>query len=109
MQGTSDEDFTLRQAFDRMPKIPGHGETVLGRHKSVRKEWVMKVIAEHHERYETITSDGERRTILTGRVPETNHWIMVVFVGDTETGRFLTAYTNRGLIKKYGGLPWDIP
>ena len=54
MQGTSDEDFTLRQAFDRMPKIPGHGETVLGRHKSVRKEWVMKVIAEPHERYETI-------------------------------------------------------
>ena len=57
MQGTSDEDFTLRQAFDRMPKIPGHGETVLGRHKSVRKEWVMKVIAEPHERYETITSE----------------------------------------------------
>ena len=33
---------------------------------------------------------------------------MVVFVGDIETGLFLTAYRNRGLIKKYGGLPWDI-
>ena len=34
---------------------------------------------------------------------------MVVFVGEPETGRFLTAYTNRGLVKKYGGLPWEIP
>ena len=109
MQGTSDENTRLRQAFDRMPKIPGHGETALGRHRSIRKEWVMRVIAEPYERYETITTDGERRTILTGQVPETNHWIMVVFVGAPETGRFLTAYTNRGLIKKYGGLPWETP
>ena len=104
-----DENARLRQAFDRMPKIPGHGETVLGRHGSIRKEWIMRVIAEPYERYETITSDGERRTILTGRVPEAKHWIMVVFVGEPKTGRFLTAYTNRGLVKKYGGLPWEIP
>ena len=103
------ENARLRRAFDRLPKIPGHGETVLGRHTSIRQEWIMKVIAGPYERYEVVTTDGERRTILTGRVPESNHWIMVVFVGDPETGMFLTAYTNRGLVKKYGGLPWEIP
>jgi len=105
----SDENARLRRAFDRLPKIPGHGETVLGRHSSIRKEWIMMVIAEPYERYESVTTDGELRTILTGRVPEAKHWLMVVFVGEPETGRFLTAYTNRGLVKKYGGLPWEIP
>ena len=89
------ENAILRRAFDHMPKIPGHGETVLGRHTSIRKEWVMKIIAEPYERYEVVTTDGEHRTILTGRVPESNHWIMVVFVGNPETGLFLTAYRTK--------------
>lgn len=77
-------------------------------HTSISKEWIMRVVAEPYERYEVVATDGEHRTILTGRVPESNHWIMVVFVGNPETGLFLTTYRNRGMIKKYGGLPWDI-
>ena len=33
-------------------------------------------------------------------------WITVVFVGDVETGRLLTAYQNRKLEREYGGRPW---
>ena len=46
-------------------------------------------------------------TVLTGRVSESRQWIMVVFVGDPETGKFPTAYHNRQLEDKYGGRPWQ--
>lgn len=97
----------LRRAFDRLPKVAGHGVDALERHDSVRPEWVMRVIAEPFERYETYTSYGERRTVVTGRVPESSQWIMVVFIGDPETGSFLTAYHNRSLARRYGGRPWQ--
>jgi hypothetical protein len=104
--GRDDDVEALRQAFERLPKVAGHGVTALERHDSIRPEWIMQVIAEPFERYEIRISDGERRTIITGRVPQSSQWIMVVFIGDPETGRFLTAYHNKHLARRYGGRPW---
>ena len=59
----------------------------------------------HNEMY---TLAGTHCTVLTGRVGESRQWIMVVLVGDPETGRFLTAYHNRQLEEKYGCRPWQI-
>ena len=103
----SDEIERLRQAFDRLPKVAAHGANALERHDSIRPEWVMQIIAEPYERYETHSTYGELRTVLAGRVPESPQWIMVVFVGDPETGRFLTAYHNKNLARRYGGRPWE--
>ena len=100
------ERARLRRAFDLLPKVPGHGDTALVRHSDILPEWVMLIVASSHERYEAVTPGGERRTVLTGRVPESRQWIMVVFVGDPETGEFLTAYHSRQLEEKYGGRPW---
>ena len=50
----------------------------------------------------------ERRTVIVGRVSESRQWIKVVFVGDPETGLFLTAYRDRRLDEDYGGPPWQI-
>ena len=104
-QGADDIEG-LRQAFDLLPKVAGHGMTALERHDSIRPEWVMLVIAQPYERYEIHTSYGERRTVITGRVPGSSQWIMVVFIGDPETGSFLTAYHNKNLARRYGGRPW---
>ena len=76
------------------------------RHASLLPEWVMAIIAEPREQYEVYTSEGERRTVLTGRVLECPQWIMVVFVGDVDGGQFLTAYQNSKLERRYGGRPW---
>jgi hypothetical protein len=103
----SDDTEQLRQAFDRLPKVAEHGAAALERHDSIRPEWVMQTIAEPYERYATHTTYGERRTVLTGRVPDSTQWITIVFVGDPGTGRFLTAYHNKNLAKRYGGRPWD--
>ena len=97
----------MRRAFDLLPKVAGHGDRVLDRHSDVPPEWIMSVIDSPYERYEAYTKEGERRIVLTGRVTESTRWIMVVFVGDPETGRFLTAYRNRSLERKYGGPPWS--
>ena len=103
----SDEERTrLQRAFEQMAKVAGHGEDVLVRHASILPEWVMAIIAEPREQYEVYTSEGERRTVLTGRVIECRQWIMVVFVGDVDSGRFLTAYQNSKLERRYGGRPW---
>ena len=67
----------------------------------------MLIVASPYERYEAVTPAGERRTVLTGRVSESRQWIMLVFVGDPETGEFLTAYHNRQLEEEYGGRPWQ--
>ena len=69
----------------------------------------MEIIAHPYDRYEVYTSEGERRTVCIGRVSESSQWIVVVFVGNPETGRFLTAYHNRNLEKEYGGRPWGNP
>ena len=103
---SADDIEELRRAFDRIPKVAWHGVTALERHDAVMPEWVMRVIEEPFERYEMYTSYGERRTVITGRVPESSQWIMVVFVGDPETGSFLTAYHNKNLARRYGGRPW---
>lgn len=60
----------------------------------------MLIIAAPYERYETYTSYGERRTVITGRVQESSQWVMVVFIGDPETGSFLTAYHNKNLARR---------
>ena len=59
----------------------------------------MEIIANPYRSDEVYTPEGEPRTILTGRVTESRQWIMVVFVGDPETGRFLTAYHNKNLVR----------
>lgn len=104
---TDDERARLRRAFELLPKASGHGESTLQRHRDIRPEWIMEIIADPYERYESYTRSGERSTVLTGRVPESAQWIMVVFIGDPETGLFLTAYHNRQLAKEYGGRPWS--
>ena len=103
---TDEERARLRRDFDLLPKVVGHGETALERHDDIRPEWVMLIVAAPHERYDATGSRGDQRTVLTGRVPESPQWIMVVFVGSPETGEFLTAFHNRDLEEKYGGRPW---
>ena len=105
---SDEERARLRRAFDLLPKVPDHGETVLERHDQILPEWIMQIIADPYEEMEVYTQEGERRTILNSRVPESRQWIMVVFVGDPETGEFLTAYHNKRLERKYGGRPWRI-
>jgi len=102
------ERARLRRAFDLLPKVEGHGETTPVRHRDVLPEWIMQIVAHSYEREVVYTDRGERRTVLNGRVSESQQWIVVVFVGDPETGRFLTAYHNRKLEDKYGGRPWEI-
>lgn len=101
-----DENAPLRQAYDRMRKAPRHGEDAQSRHSEIRPEWVMRIIANPHDRYEETHPDGERMTIIVGRVLESSQWIKLVFIGDPETGDFLTAYNDRRLEKWYGGRPW---
>ena len=103
---TDEERAKLRRAFELLPKVARHGETALVRHKLILPEWVMQIIDNPYERYEVYTDEGEWRTVFTGRVTDSLRWIMVVFVGNAETGRFLTAYHNRSLEGKYGGRPW---
>ena len=44
--GMSDaERARLRQAFELLPKVPEHGESVLERHNRILPEWIMAVIA----------------------------------------------------------------
>ena len=105
---TDEERERLRRAFNMLPKVADHGERVFERHDQVLPEWVMQIVADPYNRTEVYTERGEMRTILTGRVSESRQWLMVVFVGDPETGRFLTAYHNKRVEKKYGGRPWRI-
>ena len=98
----------LRQMFDAMPKVAGHGELFEDRHQDVLPEWVMRIIQDPFDQIEEYV-DGELRTLLVGRVEQSQQWIKVVFVGDLETGAFLTAYKDRRLANLYGGRPWQIP
>lgn len=101
------ENGGMRQAFDRMRKVPHHAADLEERHGDVRKEWVVEIIFNPYHRYEEYDGD-ELRTILVGRVPESRQWIKVVFVGTPEDGAFLTAYRDRRLNKIYGGGPWQM-
>ncbi len=107
MSSDADEIARLRRAFDELPKVPGHGDAALLRHSNVKPEWVMRIIAEPYHREEELDPKGQMQTIVVGRVPESNQWIKLVFVGDPETGLFLTAYNDRRLERKYGGRPWN--
>ena len=102
---SSDENARLRRAYQRMRKVSGYGEDILSRHPSIRPEWDMQIIEEPYDRYEE-HQYGERRTCIVGRVPDSNQWIKLVFVGDPETGEFLTAYQDKRLTIRYGGHPW---
>jgi hypothetical protein len=68
----------------------------------------MQIIADPFETFEDRDEHGRAYTIITGRVPESSQWIRVVFVGDPDTGVFITAYNDRRLVARYGGRPWDI-
>lgn len=73
---TGDERARLRRAFELLPKVEGHGDTALERHGDVLPEWIMEIIANPYRSDEAYTQEGERRTILTGRVTESRRWIM---------------------------------
>ena len=105
MSSSPDEIERLRRAFDALPKVPGHGETLDERHSDVLPEWVMLIVANPYSESEEF-SKGTMHTILIGRVPESRQWIKVVFEGTPEAGRFLTAYRDRRLDTEFGGSPW---
>ncbi len=105
MSSDPDKIARLRRAFDELPKVPGHGETLEERHSDVLPEWVMLIIANPYGNYEEYI-DGKLYTVLVGRVSESRQWIKVVFEGTPETGGFLTAYRDRRLDRRYGGGPW---
>ena len=106
MGNDPDEIARLRRAFGELPKVPGHGLTMEERHSDVLPEWVMLIVGNPHELYYQ-HHEGVLRTILVGRVPESRHWIKVVFEGTPETGQFLTAYRDRRLNRRYGRGPWS--
>ena len=106
---TDEERARLRRAFELLPEVAGHRDTALERHGDVLPEWIMEIIANPYHSSEVYTQERELRTVLAGRVPESRQWITVVFVGDTETGLFLTAYHKKNLEREYGGRPWNIP
>ena len=108
MTETSDDIARLRREFEELPKVRGHGESVILRHSNIRPEWVIRIIGDPFDRYEERDPAGERQTIIVGRVPESNQWIKLVFIGDPETGILLTAYNDRRLEGKYGGRPWHV-
>ena len=85
-------------------------ENLRARHPEMKPEWVIQVMENPREQ-KVETFRGERRTIMTGRVPEFNQWIVVVLIGDVERDGLdnlilLTAYPDRRLEKEYGGRPW---
>ena len=104
---SSNENARLRREYQLMRKVRGHGEDILSRHPSIRPEWVMQIVEEPYDRYEEYQY-GERRTCIIGRVLESTQWIKLVFVGDPETGEFLTAYQDKRLARRYGGRPWQM-
>ena len=102
------EIVRLRREFDALPKVPGHGDSVLRRHPNIKPEWVMQILREPFHIDEEIGSDGQRHTVIVGRVPQLNQWIKIVFIGEPETGALLTVYNDRRLEDQFGGRPWDI-
>lgn len=98
----------LRRAFDDLPKVFGHGDSAVIRHPNIRPEWVMQILRDPFHRYEEPGIGRQPDTIVIGRVPESNQWIKLVFIGTPETGALLTVYNDRRLEEQYGGRPWDI-
>lgn len=96
----------LRLAFDAMPKVQAHGEETFERHPDIRPKWIMKIVEEPYDQFETYRN-GRRRTVIVGRLPQLRQWVSVVFDGEPATGVFLTAYQDSRLTKRYGGRPWQ--
>jgi hypothetical protein len=69
----------------------------------------MEVIENPVDQWEEVTTQGEIRTILAGRVPNFSQWIKVVLEGSVETGALHTAYGDRRLERRFGGRPWRAP
>ena len=108
MEPGADEIERLRRAFERLPKVLGHGDSLLQRHSAIRPEWVMQIIADPYDLYIDARPGSEPNTIIVGRVPKSRQWIKVVFLGNPETGLFLTAYHDHRLEDAYGGRPWEM-
>ena len=108
MGSDADEIARLRQAFDALPKVLGHGDSAVIRHPDIRPEWVMQILMEPFHTFKELGSDRQWNTIVVGRVPESNQWIKLVFIGEPETGALLTVYNDRRLEELFGGRPWDI-
>lgn len=108
MANDPDEIARLHRAFNELPKVPGHGESSVIRHPDIRPEWVMQILREPFHTFEELGSDRQLNTIVIGRVPESNQWIKLVFIGKPETGALLTVYNDRRLEGLFGGRPWDI-
>ena len=108
MSSNPDEAASLRRAFDALPKVQGHGDSAVIRHPNIRPEWVMQILREPFHTFEELGNDRQWNTVVVGRVPESNQWIKLVFVGEPATGALLTVYNDRRLEERYGGRPWDI-
>ncbi len=105
---SENETRRLREEFELLPKVSGHGEDVGVRHSELRPEWIMRIIEEPYDQWQEVnSSNGEVRIILAGRVRESNQWIRVVFAIIGDSREFITAYQDRRLSKKYGGRPWQ--
>ena len=105
-----DEIPRLRREYDRLAKVPVHGQEISSRHPNINAEWVMRVINDPYDQWEeTDPRTGELRTVLVGRVPPFRQWIKVVFAGVGNSRKLLTAYADRRLAQYYGGRPWAIP
>ena len=76
------------------------------RHPDIKPEWVMRVIEYPYDQWEEITRSGDLRTVIVGRVAQSNQWIKVVFSGIGDSRELITAYQDRRLQKRYGGRPW---
>ena len=96
------ETRRLRQAYDALPKVRGHGETTLQRHSVLQPEWIISIIENPYDQW----LKPDRRQNLVGRIPQFNQWIMVVLEPQDGGWALLTAYPHRALEKKYGGRPW---
>ena len=108
MASDPDEIARLRRRFDALPKVFGHGQSALIRHSNIKPEWVVQILDAPFHIFAEVGSAGQRNTIVVGRVPESDQWIKLVFIGDLETGSLLTVYNDRRLEDLYGGRPWDI-
>ncbi|MCY3639300.1 MAG: hypothetical protein OXG80_09430 [Chloroflexi bacterium] len=101
----------LLARYDALPKASRSAESALAlRHPELRPEWVIQIIDDPHDIWVEIQPNGERRTILEGRIQGQRQWIKVVFSGyseDINELKLITAYFDRQLEKRYGGRPWS--
>lgn len=98
--GMAHEIEQLRREFYALAQTNPHGMEQQIRHSDIRPEWIMRIVKNPYAR--RLAQD---QTILDGRVPEFNRWIMVVLAGNPEFGFFHAVYADRRLENDYGGRP----